>query len=161
MSIHDALTTSTLRWRPVKGARPGYDLVDGSDALAIARHGEVEIGERLYRTHALRGGITTLVDLTTGARTASIRELASGPAAINTGNGRYRMSRQGVLPFQLEVTEDFGGPQVLQILHVGPLLRVRAGKQMADARPEDVDLLVVLSGMRVLDLLAPTATAAA
>ena len=161
MSIHDVLSSSTLRWRAVRGARPGYDLTDGSEAYAIARAGEVEIGERLYRTESMKNDNTVLVDVTTGARVAGLRDMAHGPAAINAHGGRYRMSKQGVLPFALEVTRDFGGPQVLELLHVGPLLRVRAGDDMADAPPAEVDLLVVLSGMRVLDLLTPSTAAAA
>jgi hypothetical protein len=161
VSIHDALSSSTLRWRAVRGARPGYDLVDGDEALAVARQGEVEIGERLYRTQAQRGGSSVLVDLTTGSRVATIRPMAHGPAAMSVGRGRYRMTKQGVLPFALEVTADFGGPQVLEMLHVGPLFRVRAGDDMATVPAADVDLLTVLSGMRVLDLLAPTVPVAA
>lgn len=161
MSIHDVLSSKTLRWRAVRGARPGYDLTDGTETWAIARAGEVEIGERLYRTEAHKGGLTSLVDVATGSTVGSIREMAHGPAAINAASGRYRMTKQGVLPIALEVTRDFGGPQILELLHVGPLFRVRAGKQFDDAPAAEVELLVVLSGMRVLDLLTPAHAVAA
>lgn len=156
MSIHDALSSTTLRWREVRGIRPGYDLTDGSDTFATVRAGEIEIGERLYRTEEQKGSQTQLVDVATGARVGTIRPMAHGPAAINVHTGRYRMSRRGVLPFSLEVTSDFGGPQVLRILHVRSTIRVRAGRELAVAPASEVGLLVVLSGMRLLDLLAPT-----
>ncbi len=160
MSIRDALTSSTLSWRAVKGVRPGYDLTDGDGALATARAGEVEIGERLFRTEARKGGFD-LVNVSTGARVASVRPMAHHVTAINVHTGRYRMSRKGVLPFAYEVTSDYGGPKVLDILQVGSLLRVRGGKQVDTAPEADVELLAVLTGMQKLDLLAPSATAAA
>lgn len=160
MSIHDALSSTTLRWRAVSGVRPGYDLTDGPDAFATARAGEVEIGEQLYRTEAQKGG-TVLVDVATGARVATVRQLSFGPALLSVGSGRYRMSRQGLLPFALEVTEAAGGPQVLELLHVRSVIRVRAGDDFDVAPPAEVDLLAVLTGMRLLGLLTPTAAAAA
>lgn len=161
MSIHDALSSKTLRWRAVRGVRPGYDLTDGTETWATARAGEVAIGERLFRTESHKGGITSLVDVATGSTVGSIREMSHGPAVIHAGTGRYRMSRQGVLPIALEVTRDVGGPQILEILHVGPLFRVRAGGQFDDAPAAEVDLLVVLGGMSLLGLLVPTRAAAA
>ena len=160
MSIHDALSSSTLTWRAVRGARPGYDLVDGDRDLATARVGEVEIGDRLFRTEARKGGID-LVNVGTGARVGSVREMTHHVTAINVHQGRYRMSRQGVLPFMLQVTADYSGPQILQVLRIGPVLRVKKGRAL-DAYPAtDVDLLTVLVGMSLLDLLEPTAAAAA
>lgn len=160
MAIHDALSSSTLRWRAVRGVRPGYDLTDGSETYAVARAGEVEIGERLYRTASQKGG-TVLVDVATDSRVASVRQMTHGATVLNVHAGRYRMSRRGVLPFALVVTQDYGGPEVLEILHVGPVVRVRAGDDLTTATPADVDLLVALSGMAVLDLLAPATAAAA
>jgi len=159
--MHDALSSKTLRWRAVRGVRPGFDLTDGTETWAIARAGEVEIGERLYRTEAHKGGLLSLVDVSNGATVGSIRPMAHGPAAINAASGRYRMSKQGVLPFALEVTQDFGGPQVLEMLRVGPLFRVRAGDGFDVAPPAEVELLTVLSGMSVLDLLTPSHAEAA
>lgn len=160
VSIHDALRSSTLSWRAVRGARPGYDLVAGSDALATARVGEVEVGGRLYRTESRKGGVD-LVDVATGARVASVREMHHHVTVVNVHQGRYRVSRAGVLPFMLTVTADYGGPQLLQVLRLGPLVRIRKGSDVDAAPTADVDLLAVLVGMSVLGLLAPTATAAA
>lgn len=160
MSIADALSSTTLRWRAVRGARPGYDLVAGSDDMATARHGEVEIDDHLYRVEVIKNGFT-LVDVATGARVASVRPMAHGPVAINVHGGRYRLSRKGVLPFAQEVTRDVAGPQILQLLHVGPVVRVRAGRDVEDAPPAERALLVVLTGMLMLDLLAPSTPVAA
>ena len=159
MSIRDALTSSTLSWRAVKGVRPGYDLMDGSDDLATVRAGEVEIGERLFRTEVRKGGYE-LVEVATGAHVASVRPMTHHVTAINVHTGRYRMSRKGVLPFQYEVTSDYGGPKVLDILRVGSLLRVRGAAQVETAPEADVALLTVLTGMQMLDLLEPTPAAA-
>ena len=160
MSIHDALNSTTLSWHEVRGVRPGYDLMAGSDAVATARAGEVEIGDRLYRTEARKGG-TDLVDVATGARVGSIRPMSHNVTVINVREGRYRMSRKGVLPFMLEVTADYSGPQVLQVLRIGSIIRMKKGRA-TDAFPTaDIELLTVLIGMSLLDLLEPTATAAA
>ena len=160
MSIHDALSSTTLSWREVRGVRPGYDLMAGSEAVATARAGEVEIGERLYRTEARKGG-TNLVDVATGARVGSIRPMAHHVTAINVHQGRFRMSRKGVLPFMLEVTSDYSGPQVLQVLRIGSVVRMKQGRALDAFSAADVGLLAVLVGMSLLDLLEPTATAAA
>ena len=160
MAIHDALSSSSLRWRAVRGVRPGYDLTDGSETYAIARAGEVEIGERLYRVEPRKGG-TVLVDVTTASRVASVRQMSHGITAINAHTGRYRVSRKGVLPFVRVVTRDFGGPIVLELLHLGPLVRVRAGDELDAAPPAELALLVVLVGMAELDLLESTTTGAA
>lgn len=161
MSIHQALTDRSLQWRAVRGARPGYDLLAGDEALATITAGQVELGERrLLRTRPQKRSVA-LVDVATESRVASIREMANTRAAINAGSGRYRMSKRSVLPLLLEVTADLGGPQIVQMLHVGPVFRVRAGRDLDAAPGPEVDLLVVLTGLQVLGLLAPTATVAA
>lgn len=161
MSIHEALAARSLQWREVRGIRPGYDLLDGDEALATVTQGQVELGERrLLRTEPQNRSVS-LVDVATGSRVASIREMANSRAAISAGSGRYRMTKQGVLPVFLEVTADLGGPQVLQMLHLGPVFRVRAGKDLDTAPGPEVDLLVVLAGLQVLGLLAPTASTTA
>lgn len=158
MSIHEALATTSLQWRAVRGTRPGYDLMGADRSLATVTSGQVELGERrLLRTRSQKRSYA-LVDVATDARVATIREMANSRAVISAGSGRYRMTKEGVLPIRLEVTSGLGGPQVLQMLHVGPVFRVRAGRDMDSVPGAEVDLLVVLAGMRVLDLLAPTTT---
>lgn len=161
MSIHEALATTTLRWRPVRGVRPGHELLAGDESLGTVTAGQVELADgRLLRTQEQKDS-HVLVDVGTGSRVASIRAMTNTRAMISAGAGRYRVTKQGVLPFALEVTEDLGGPQVLEILHLGPVLRVRAGDAMDTAPGPEVDLLVVLSSMWVLDRLAPTGAVAA
>lgn len=159
MSIHQSLGSRTLRWRAVRGARPGWELTDGDRTLAVAQVGSVEVEDRLYRTEPQKGR-TVLRDVGSGAIVASIRELSSGPATMNVGAGRYRLTRQGVIPGPWEVTEDLGGPQVLDILRLGPVLRIRAGKAIEDAAPAEVELLAILVGMRMLGLLHAEVAAA-
>lgn len=153
MPIGDALARTSLSWHEVKGVRPGWELVDDQDRLVLATAGEVEVGDRLLRAHATRGGRTTFVDVATGARVATIRVLTSGPAVLSVGQRRYRMSRRGVLPFFWEVTEDFGGPQIVQYLRFGSTVRVKAGADLDTAPTHDLDLLVALTSMRLLGLL--------
>ena len=161
MSIHEALATTSLQWKAVRGTRPGYDLVGRGRALATVTAGQAELADReLLRTQPQKRSLA-LVDVATGSRVASIREMANTRAALNARSGRYRMSKQGVLPVFLEVTSDFGGPQVLELFHLGRVFRVRAGRDMADVPGDEVDLLVVLTGMQVLDLLVPAEAVAA
>ena len=161
MSIHQALAARSLQWRAVRGSRPGYDLLAGDEPLATLTQGQVELGERqLLRTQPQKRSVA-LVDVATGSRVASIREMANTRAAINARSGRYRMSKRAVLPVFLEVTADLGGPQILQMLHLGSVFRVRAGRDLDTAPGPEVDLLVVLTGLQVLDLLAPTAAVTA
>lgn len=161
MSIHEALATSTLRWHSVRGVRPGHELFDGDESLATVTAGQVELPDgRLFRTREQKRS-HVLVDVATGSRVAWIRTMPNTRAMISAGTGRYRVTKQGVLPFAMEVTEDLGGPQVLEILHLGRLLRVRAGDAMDTVPGAEVDLLVLLSSMWALDQLAPTEAAAA
>lgn len=153
MPLGDVLARTTLSWHEVKGVRPGWELVDDQDRLVLARPGEVEVGDRLLRAHATRGGRTTFVDVATGARVATIRVLSFGPAALSVGERRYRMSRRGVLRFFWEVTEDFGGPQIVQYMKLGSTVRVKAGADIDIAPAHDLDLLVALTSMRLLGLL--------
>lgn len=153
MPLGDVLARTTLSWHEVKGVRPGWELVDGQDRLVLATAGEVEVGDRLLRAHPLREGRTVFTDVATDARVATIRVASSGPAAISVGQRRYRMSKRGVLPFLWEVTEDFGGPQIVQYLAFGSTVRVTAGSQIDVAPAHDLDLLVALSSMRLLGLL--------
>lgn len=157
MPIGDALARTSLSWHEVKGVRPGWELVDDQDRLVLATAGEVEVGDRLLRAHATRGGRATFVDVATGARVATIRVASYGPAAISVGTRRYRMSRRGVLPFFWEVTEDFGGPQIVQYLKAGSTVRVKAGADMETAPAHDLDLVVAITSMRLLGLLPPGA----
>ncbi len=60
-----------------------------------------------------------------------------------------------------EVTEDLGGPQILEILKLGSLVRVRAGSDVDEAPDAELELLVVLSGMRLLGALQPASPVAA
>lgn len=162
MSIHAALSEdSTLRWREVRGARPGWELTDGSQTLAVVRAGEIDLADRLLRTEPQKGGAFVLVDVATGGRIGVIRELSSGPAVVNVASGRYRMSRQGVLPFLWKVTEDVAGPTVLEILRFGSHIRIKGGGDLAAAPANEVDMLVLLAGMRMLGLLRQAAPAAA
>lgn len=162
MSIHGALSNgATLRWREVRGARPGWELTDGSDTLAVVRAGEVDLGDRLLRTEPQKGGRHVLVDVANRARVGWIRVLSSGPAVLNCSSGRYRMCRRGVLPFFWSVTEDIGGPQVLQILRLGSHIRIRAGEDFGTVPAGEVDQLVLLTGLRMLDLLDEPTPAAA
>lgn len=155
-SIADALGSGTLKWREVRGIRPGYDLVSGDETLATVRAGEIEIGDALYRTEGHVKGIVVLVDVRTGARVAQIRPMSHGPSVLKVYDARYRLSRRAVLPFFMEVTEDIAGPQVLQVLKVGSTMRLRAGRDLDGAKPSHVALLATLVGLQHLDLLAPS-----
>lgn len=155
-SIADALGSGTLKWREVRSIRPGYDLVGGSDTLATVRAGEIEIGDALYRTEGHVKGIVVLTDVRTGARVAQIRPMSHGPSTLKVHDGRYRLSRRGVLPFFMEVTEDVAGPQVLQLLKVRSTMRVRAGRDLDTAPASHVALLATLVGLQHLGLLAPS-----
>lgn len=157
MPIADVLNRTSVSWHEVKGVRPGWELVDDQERLVLATGREVEVGDRLLRGHPSRGGRTTFVDVATGARVATIRVSSHGPAAISVGQRRYRMSKRGVLrgvlPIFWEVTEDFGGPQIVRYLKLGSTLRVKAGADMDTAPTHDLDLLVALTSMRLLGLL--------
>lgn len=153
MPIANVLARTSVSWQEVKGVRPGWELVDDQERLVLATGREVEVGDRLLRGHPSRGGRTTFVDVATGARVATIRVSSFGPAALSVGERRYRMSKRGVLPFFWEVTEDFGGPQIVQYLTFGSTVRVRAGADMDTAPTHDLDLLVALTSMRLLGLL--------
>jgi hypothetical protein len=153
VSIVAALQSSTLQWARVRGRRPGWELRTGRDALALATDTDVRIGDRPHRLEAGRGGRTTLVTAHRGDRVATVRELSSGPAVINAGAGRYRLTRRGVLPFRWQVTRDIGGPAILTLVRLRSVVRVSAGPDIADAPDAELELLVVLSGMRLLGLL--------
>jgi hypothetical protein len=153
VSIVAALQSSSLQWGRVRGRRPGWELRSGRDVLALATDADVRVDDRPYRLEAGRGGRTTLVTAHRGDRIATVRELSSGPAVMQVGSGRYRLMRRGVLPFRWQVTRDIGGPAILTLSRFRSMVRVSAGPDAADAPDAELDLLVVLSGMRLLGLL--------
>lgn len=161
MTIADAVREQTLQWHRIEGRRPGWELRPGDEVLALVTDDVVEIGDQPYRREAQKERIMALVEQRRGGVVATVRDLSSGPAVISAGSGRYRLSRQGVLPFAWEVTEDLGGPQILEILKLGSLVRVRAGSDVDDAPDAELELLVVLSGMRLLGALHPASPVAA
>lgn len=160
MTIADAVRGQTLQWHRIEGRRPGWELRPGDEVLALVTDDVVEIGDRPYRRVAQKGRVMALVEQRRGGVVATVRDMTSGPAVISAGSGRYRLSRQGVLPIGWEVTEDLGGPQILEILKFGSLVRVRAGSDVDEAPDAELELLVVLSGMRLLGALAPQPVAA-
>lgn len=153
MSIVAALQSGSLQWASVRGRRPGWELRTGRDGLALATDDDVRIGDRPYRLETSRGGRTTLVTAHRGDRVATVRELSSGPAVIDVHAGRYRLTRRGVLPFRWQLTRGIGRPAVLTLTRFRSMVRVSAGPAVSDAPDEELELLVVLSGMRLLGLL--------
>lgn len=153
MSIVAALQARSLQWASVRGRHPGWELRAGRDVLALATDDSVRIDDRPYRLEGSRGGRTTLVTAHRGDRVATVRELSSGPAAINAGAGRYRLTRRGVLPIRWQLTRGIGGPAILTLTRLRRMVRVTAGPAVEDVPEAELELLVVLSGMRLLGLL--------
>ncbi len=152
MPVADVVADHTLVVRPDRGRLGGWTITAGGDVLGRVGEGSVEFDDELLLDLRGERGLTLLVDRARGDRLATIRPLASGPAVISAGSGRYRLSREGLVPFVFEVTADYGGPQVLRFARLGRMLRIRGGADVATIPAGEVALLVAAVAVVSLDV---------
>lgn len=149
--IDDALRDSGLTWRPA--ADGDWALHDGSEVVGRLRGEIVTLDGHRYELRHGRG-YTTLVDSGLGSRLGSLRIAAHGAGLVALASTRARISKRGVGPFRWVVTDDLGGPRLLDLLHLGPRLRIKAGSALDD---HDVDT-AVLAVFAALVVLPPLRT---
>ncbi len=159
MPVADHLNESTLTMRPERGRTGHWDLTVGGESMGRIGDDLVQVDDRRLRLVSLRGH-DALMDTVTGATVATLQYRAHGSVAIAVGGRRFRLVREGVLPWFWNVTEDLGGPQILRMLRVGSLVRVRPGADADTVPAADLDLLLAGVAVAMLDVSAPVDAAA-
>lgn len=159
MSAAEHLDENTLTVRPVRGREGHWTVVAGGETLGHIGGDLIEVGDRRLRLVSRRGH-DALVDTVTSATVGTLQRRAHGSVALAVGRRRFRLVREGVLPFFWQATEDLGGPQVLRMLRLGAMIRVQAGADAKAVVADDLDLLLAAVLAAMLDLpVAVEATA--